>query len=143
MPRPDVKLVRFPLVTYIEDAGETMRHIDVKHHWLGQARDFEGADGTAGGPLVSLESLHMRFTTRRSFLRKNRIYLDAVRDVSLDIREGEVFGLVGESGSGKSTVARMICGLHAPVAGAIRFAGTDLTALRREADSTRSGARCR
>ena len=63
VPRPDVKLVRFPLVTYIEDAGETMRHIDVKHHWLGQARDFEGADGTAGGPLVSLESLHMRFTT--------------------------------------------------------------------------------
>ena len=135
VPRPDVKLVRFPLVTYIEDAGETPRSIDVTRHWLGQARDFEGAEGAAAsGPLISLESLHMRFTTRRSFLRKNRIYLDAVRDVSLDIHEGEVFGLVGESGSGKSTVARMICGLHAPVAGAIRFAGTELTALRREAD---------
>ena len=135
VPRPDVKLVRFPLVTYIEDAGETPRNIDVERHWLGQARDFEGAGGAAaGGPLISLESLHMRFTTRRSFLRRNRIYLDAVRDVSLDIHEGEVFGLVGESGSGKSTVARMICGLHAPVAGAIRFAGTELTALRREAD---------
>ena len=137
VPRPDVKLVRFPLVTYIEDAGETPRSIDVERHWLGQTRDFEGAGGGAargGGPLVSLESLHMRFTTRRSFLRRNRIYLDAVRDVSLDIHEGEVFGLVGESGSGKSTVARMICGLHAPVAGTIRFAGTELTALRREAD---------
>ena len=135
VPRPDVKLVRFPLVTYIEDAGETPRNLDVERHWLGQARDFEGAGGAAaGGPLISLESLHMRFTTRRSFLRRNRIYLDAVRDVSLDIHEGEVFGLVGESGSGKSTVARMICGLHAPVAGAIRFAGTELTALRREAD---------
>ena len=136
VPRPDVKLVRFPLVTYIEDAGETPRNIDVERHWLGQARDFAGAAGgvAAGGPLISLESLHMRFTTRRSFLRRNRIYLDAVRDVSLDIHEGEVFGLVGESGSGKSTVARMICGLHAPVAGAIRFAGTELTTLRREAD---------
>ena len=136
VPRPDVKLVRFPLVTYIEDAGETPQSIDVERHWLGQARDFEGAGGAAagGGPLISLESLHMRFTTRRSFLRRNRVYLDAVRDVSLDIHEGEVFGLVGESGSGKSTVARMICGLHAPVAGAIRFAGTELTALRREAD---------
>ena len=135
VPRPDVKLVRFPLVTYIEDAGETPRNIDVERHWLGQARDFEGAEGAAtGSPLISLESLHMRFTTRRSFLRRNRLYLDAVRDVSLDIHEGEVFGLVGESGSGKSTVARMICGLHAPVAGAIRFAGTELTALRREAD---------
>ena len=136
VPRPDVKLVRFPLVTYIEDAGETPRNIDVERHWLGQARDFEGAGraAAAGGPLIALESLHMRFTTRRSFLRRNRVYLDAVRDVSLEIHEGEVFGLVGESGSGKSTVARMICGLHAPVAGAIRFAGTELTALRREAD---------
>ena len=43
VPRPDVKLVRFPLVTYIEDAGETPRNIDVERHWLGQARDFEGA----------------------------------------------------------------------------------------------------
>jgi len=137
VPRPDVKLVRFPLVTYIEDAGETPRSIDVERHWLGRARDFEEAGrggAPAHGPLVSLESLHMRFTTRRAFLRRNRVYLDAVQDVSLDIHEGEVFGLVGESGSGKSTVARMICGLHAPVAGAIRFAGTELTALRREAD---------
>ena len=76
----------------------------------------------------------MRFTTRPSFLARNRVYLDAVKDVSLDVHEGETFGLVGESGSGKSTVARMICGLHTPAAGVIRFAGTDLTALRREAD---------
>ena len=134
VPRPDVKLVRFPLVTYIEDVEETPRHIDVNRHWLGRARDFGTSGETAGGPLVSLESLHMRFTTRRSFFKRNRVYLDAVKDVSLDIHEGEVFGLVGESGSGKSTVARMICGLHTPAAGAIRFAGTELTALTREAD---------
>ena len=173
VPRPDVKLVRFPLVTYIEDAREAPRRIDVRRHWLGRARDFGGGAGAGGGaggaagtgpgngtgargggsgggagrqgegggdavrarePLVSLEGLHMRFTTRSSFLERNRVYLDAVKDVSLDVHEGEVFGLVGESGSGKSTVARMICGLHTPTAGAIRFAGTDLTALRREAD---------
>ena len=146
VPRPDVKLVRFPLVTYIEDAKEAPRRIDVERHWLGQARDFgDGVGGVAeagaaagGGagraPLVSLEGLHMRFTTRSSFLERNRVYLDAVKDVSLDVHEGETFGLVGESGSGKSTVARMICGLHTPAAGVIRFAGTDLTALRREAD---------
>ena len=142
VPRPDVKLVRFPLVTYLEDAKEAPRRIDVERHWLGQARDFGGgaaggaveAGGAAGTPLVSLERLHMRFTVRSSFLERNRVYLDAVKDVSLDVHEGEVFGLVGESGSGKSTVARMICGLHTPAAGVVRFAGTDLTALRREAD---------
>ena len=131
VPRPDVKLVRFPMVTYIEDAQETPRHIDINRHWLGQARDFGEMDG---GPLVSLESIHMRFTTRRSIFKRNRVFLNAVKDVSLEIQEGEVFGLVGESGSGKSTVARMICGLHTPVAGAIRFAGTELTAIRRETD---------
>ena len=141
VPRPDVKLVRFPLVTYIEDAQEAPRRIDVERHWLGQARDFGAgaggvaeAGGAAGTPLVSLEGLHMRFTVRSSFLARNRVYLDAVKDVSLDVHEGETFGLVGESGSGKSTVARMICGLHTPAAGVVRFAGTDLTALRREAD---------
>ena len=141
VPRPDVKLVRFPLVTYIEDAQEAPRRIDVERHWLGQARDFGAgaggaveAGGAAGTPLVSLEGLYMRFTVRSSFLARNRVYLDAVKDVSLDVHEGETFGLVGESGSGKSTVARMICGLHTPAAGVVRFAGTDLTALRREAD---------
>ena len=34
--------------------------------------------------------------------------LTAVRDVSFEVREGEVFSLIGESGSGKSTIGRMI-----------------------------------
>ena len=77
----------------------------------------------------------MRFTTRDAFLKRNRRYLDAVSDVSFEIRAGEVFGLVGESGSGKSTIARLITGIHTPSAGRVIFAGTDLTALRRRADA--------
>ena len=130
VPRPDIKLIRFPQVTYIEDVAEKNTEIDITEHWLGKAREYE----TAPGPLVELKNISMRFTTKPAFLRKNRIYLDAVNNVSLDIHEGEVFGLVGESGSGKSTVARIICGLYTPVSGAINFAGTELTALKKQSD---------
>ena len=130
VPRPDIKLIRFPQVTYIEDVAEKNTEIDITEHWLGKAREYE----TAPGPLVELKNISMRFTTKPAFLRKNRIFLDAVNNVSLNINEGEVFGLVGESGSGKSTVARIICGLYTPVSGAINFAGTELTALKKQSD---------
>jgi peptide/nickel transport system ATP-binding protein len=43
--------------------------------------------------------------------------VQALRDVSLDIRPGEVLGLVGESGSGKTTFARVLLGLTVPDSG--------------------------
>lgn len=54
---------------------------------------------------------------------------DAVADVSLHIREGEVYGLLGPNGAGKSTTLKMICGMLRPTAGEILFAGR---AWRRE-----------
>ena len=130
VPRPDIKLIRFPQVTYIEDIADKNIEIDISKHWLGKARDY----APTVGPLVELQNINMRFTTKPAFLKKNRIFLDAVKNVSLDIREGEVFGLVGESGSGKSTVARIICGLYTPASGAIKFAGTELTALKKQSE---------
>ena len=131
IPRPDQRVKRFPLVTYIEDVIEQVEDFDLSTHWLGQAQDF----GTLNGPLLKLEDAHMRFVTRHAFLKRNRLYLDAVKDVSFDIREGEVFGLVGESGSGKSTVARMITGIYKPSSGRVIFGGQDLTALKTRAEA--------
>ena len=48
---------------------------------------------------------------------------DAVADVRLHIREGEVYGLLGPNGAGKSTTLKMICGMLRPTAGEILFAG--------------------
>jgi len=57
-----------------------------------------------------------------------------LRDVSLEIRRGEVLGLVGQSGSGKSTLAMAILGLldrkSVRAEGAIEFDGCDLLKLR-------------
>ncbi|MDY3921281.1 MAG: sn-glycerol-3-phosphate ABC transporter ATP-binding protein UgpC [Hallerella porci] len=50
---------------------------------------------------------------------------DAVKDISLSIREGEFIVLVGPSGCGKSSVLRMIAGLETPTAGKIFLHGRD------------------
>ncbi|HCA27246.1 MAG TPA: ABC transporter ATP-binding protein [Betaproteobacteria bacterium] len=50
----------------------------------------------------------------------------AVRDVSFDVAQGEVFGLLGANGAGKSTTFRMLCGLLPASAGSLRVAGVDL-----------------
>jgi ABC-type oligopeptide transport system ATPase subunit len=59
--------------------------------------------------------------------------LTAVRDVSFELREGEVFSLIGESGSGKSTIGRMILRLLQPTAGSITYDGADIAGLHRGA----------
>jgi multiple sugar transport system ATP-binding protein len=51
----------------------------------------------------------------------------AVRDLTLDIADGELMVLVGPSGSGKSTVLRLIAGLEMPSAGQIVIGGRDVT----------------
>ena len=53
----------------------------------------------------------------------------AVRDVSLDIGEGEIFGIIGYSGAGKSTLVRCINLLEKPTAGKVTVDGVELTAL--------------
>jgi len=57
-----------------------------------------------------------------------------LRDVDLEIRQGEILGLVGQSGSGKSTLAMAILGLldrkQAKVEGSIKFQGGELLQLR-------------
>ena len=57
----------------------------------------------------------------------------ALRDVSLEVEQGESFGLVGESGSGKSTLLRAIAGLAPVSAGSITVNGKRLGARRDKA----------
>ena len=47
----------------------------------------------------------------------------AVRNVSLDVRYGEIYGLLGANGAGKTTTIKMLCGLVEPTLGVMRLAG--------------------
>ena len=55
--------------------------------------------------------------------------VDAVKDVTLTIEDGEIFGIIGFSGAGKSTLVRCINLLGKPNSGSVKIDGTDLMTL--------------
>lgn len=60
---------------------------------------------------------------------KGQQQVRAVRDVSLSVDKGEIFGIIGFSGAGKSTLVRCINLLERPTAGTVTVDGKDMTAL--------------
>ncbi|WP_043644988.1 methionine ABC transporter ATP-binding protein [Caenispirillum salinarum] len=54
-------------------------------------------------------------------------------DISLSVRQGEIFGIIGRSGAGKSTLVRCMNMLERPTAGRVVVAGQDMTALSEKA----------
>ena len=52
--------------------------------------------------------------------------VEALRDISLKVRQGEIFGLIGPDGAGKTTLFRLIASLLLPTAGQLRLCGIDV-----------------
>jgi ABC-type glutathione transport system ATPase component len=76
-------------------------------------------------PLLSVRGLSVEYRGARGSSFR------AVKDVSLDIGQGECLGLVGESGSGKSTIGKAILGMIPVAEGTISFDGEDITTASR------------
>lgn len=56
----------------------------------------------------------------------------AVRDVSFDVKRGEMIGILGPNGSGKTTLLKLMSGIMTPVRGEVFFEGVSLLKYRRE-----------
>ncbi|MHB1067186.1 MAG: ABC transporter ATP-binding protein [Candidatus Nanopelagicales bacterium] len=77
--------------------------------------------------MLQVESLHVSYGAIR-----------AVRNVSLEVKEGELVVLLGPNGAGKSSTLAAVIGLLKPASGSVRFLGRDITGHRPE-DIVRSG----
>ena len=73
-------------------------------------------------PIIEIEHLSKLFGEGSS-------QVAALREVSLQVQKGEIFGIIGLSGAGKSTLVRCMNLLERPDQGRVLFHGQDLTAL--------------
>jgi branched-chain amino acid transport system ATP-binding protein len=78
-------------------------------------------------PVLEIENLTLKFGG-----------LTALDNVSISIREGEIFGLIGPNGAGKTTCFNAVTGIYRPTSGAIRFQGRSIVGMKRHA-ITRAG----
>jgi ABC-2 type transport system ATP-binding protein len=76
----------------------------------------------------------MMFSIQTSHLSKSFESLTAVKDLNLEVKTGEIFGLVGPDASGKTTTIRMLCGILPPDGGEAKVAGFN---IQKEAESLR------
>jgi branched-chain amino acid transport system ATP-binding protein len=76
------------------------------------------SSSNGGGPILELSDVHTYYGS-----------IQALKGISLEVREGEVVTLLGANGAGKTTTLRSINGLNRPRQGVIRFQGQNITTV--------------
>lgn len=61
--------------------------------------------------------------TVKSFIKPKKVDFEAVKNLSFNIKKGEIFGLIGANGAGKSTTIKMLTGILTPTSGSVEVAG--------------------
>ena len=67
-------------------------------------------------PIISVENLSKTYASG----------FEALKNINLDIRKGEIFALLGPNGAGKTTLISIICGIVTPTAGKVTVDGHDI-----------------
>jgi energy-coupling factor transport system permease/ATP-binding protein len=98
------------------------RPIHVPPALCSPTRPDRGALGGPGSALVSVESVSVTRQPRMSVMSATRppMALEALQDVSAQVRAGQCIAVVGPSGAGKSTLTALVAGVDAPTQGMVR-----------------------
>ena len=77
--------------------------------------------------IISVEHLWKKYTTYKresgfkasvqSFFHREKVYVDAVKDVSFQVKKGDIIGILGPNGAGKSTTIKILSGILVPDSG--------------------------
>ncbi len=113
---------------------DRVQHTDTRQSACGRAEGSARADGSARPEtqsrqktrLLSITNLKKYFPVAKPSLFARQMYVRANEDISVDIYQGETFGLVGESGCGKSTLGRVLLQLYEQTAGSTMYYGRTL-----------------
>jgi ABC-type polysaccharide/polyol phosphate transport system ATPase subunit len=80
--------------------------------------------------VIKLEDISLHFPKQRNplsiildFMKKTDRKFTALKDVNIEIKQGEVVGIIGRNGSGKSTLLRVVSGIYPPDTGEVHAAG--------------------
>jgi len=83
-------------------------------------------------PVYGSKSKHLRFQLLRPFVGSaidaagSTVYVHALKNINLQLNDGDRVGLTGHNGSGKSTLLRTLAGVYAPTAGKLQVEGSRL-----------------
>jgi branched-chain amino acid transport system ATP-binding protein len=80
--------------------------------------DLQNGSADQSGNLIEVDELSVQFGG-----------LVAVDRVSVQVRQGEVFGIIGPNGAGKTTLFNALTGMETPTSGRVRFLDQDITVL--------------
>ena len=102
-------------------------------HPLSRMTTIRGIDGDRHAMTPAISVSHLNKTYASGF--------QALKDINLDIRHGEIFALLGPNGAGKTTLINVICGIVKPSTGTVTVDGHDiLTDYRASRSHDRPGA---
>jgi ABC-2 type transport system ATP-binding protein len=82
--------------------------------------------------MIEVDALTKRFVVRRGRLRRERVVVEAVNEISFQVGRGELLGYLGPNGAGKSTTIKMLTGILVPTSGRVSVAGLDPSKRRIE-----------
>ncbi|AWJ93043.1 branched-chain amino acid ABC transporter permease (plasmid) [Azospirillum baldaniorum] len=106
----------FPETVFRTPTGAARSSVPANGQLMGA---LERAGGTPGEVVVSATSLSKHFGG-----------IQAVKDLTIDLKRGEIVGLIGPNGAGKTTAFNLLSGFLRPTGGTILYRGRDMTTLK-------------